>query len=124
LDLPSQILWENARLGKVCATIGTIFIICLILHTPNTKQDVLNVAEVEHALAAVVHEPVVGVVATELTGTPPMAAAADIAEISIRIAGGGSSLPSSPEQAKKVNVMAKIAANERKRLVFIVNSYC
>jgi hypothetical protein len=30
---------------------------------------------------------------------------------------------SSLEQAKKVNVMAKIAASERKRLVFIMNSY-
>jgi hypothetical protein len=27
------------------------------------------------------------------------------------------------EQAKNVNTMAKIAANERKRLVFIMNSY-
>jgi len=32
--------------------------------------------------------------------------------------------PESLEQAKKVKVMAKIAANEKKWLVFIVNSYC
>jgi hypothetical protein len=58
----------------------------LVLHATNTIQIGLNAAVVVGALGAVAHAPVVSEVANALTGTPPVAAEADIVEIATGIA--------------------------------------
>ena len=55
----------------------------LVLQATNTIQAALIAAAVAHRLVAVVHVPEVVVVATALTGTPPVAVVAGIAETAI-----------------------------------------